>query len=978
VAAARAVVDRVLAALAARPRPASTYRLQLGEQQDFRAAAELVPYLADLGVTHLYLSPIFAAAPGSTHGYDVVDHNTVHPALGGEEGYAALVGACRAAGLEVMLDWVPNHMGIGRTNPWWQDVLENGPSSVFAPCFDIDWRPVKAELANKVLVPTLGDQFGAVLERGELRLERDGGSFHVAYYDHHFPVAPRSVPKILTLRLAELTQQLGAEDLDLAELLSTVTSLEKLPPRHIVEPENVVERAREKEVAKRRLAALFERNPALREHVDENVRIFNGTVGEPRSFDLLEQLLDGLAYRLAHWRVAGEEINYRRFFDINALAAIRMEDEEVFARSHRTLLAMLTDGRASALRIDHPDGLYLPSRYFDKLQEAYLRASVLREPDGQGLDASELDAEVQRAVAERRAGCPLVVVVEKILGAGERMPDAWCVGGTTGYEFLAAASGVHVMREHARAFSAIYARFTGERFDLSDLVTACKRLIMSTSMASEINMLSHRLNRLSEADRKTRDFTLNSLAEALTELIAGLPIYRTYVAGTRAEDVDPRDRRYIEDTIALAKRRAPSLNASIFDFLRDVCLLRIPDNMTEAQRRDVVEFVRKLQQVTGPVTAKAIEDTAFYRYNRLVALNEVGGEPEHFGTSVDELHALNRHRLERWPLSLNATSTHDTKRSEDVRLAIAALSEIPGEWMEKLRRFSRLNRAHKTIVDGEAAPDRNEELLFYQSLIGALPGTVDEAFVARMQAYMEKATREAKVHTTWTNPHAAYDEAVRKFVAAALTSRPFLDELVPFQRRLARAARIAALSLTAVKIASPGVPDVYQGCELTDLSLVDPDNRRPVDWARRRELAAELARATGEGGEARRRAAHDAATRGLDAGVAKLLLVREGLRLRREARELFLAGEYLPMPARGRDAGHVMAFARRHEGRTLVCVTPRLLLSKVADGWEGDVLLPDAPPSLRCVVSGATVASSGGALALADCFAAFPVALLVA
>jgi (1->4)-alpha-D-glucan 1-alpha-D-glucosylmutase len=978
VAAARELVDRVLAELAARPWPASTYRLQLGGGQGFREAAALAPYLADLGVTHLYLSPIFAAAPGSTHGYDVVDHNTLSAELGGEEGYAALLAACRAAGLEVMLDWVPNHMGIGRANAWWQDVLENGPSSLYAPCFDIDWRPVKVELANKVLVPTLGDQFGEVLERGELRLERDGGAFHVAYYDHHFPVAPRSVPKILNLRLAELRQALGPEDLDLAELLSIVTALEKLPPRHIVEPENVVERAREKEVAKRRLAALFERNAALREHIDENVRIYNGTVGEPRSFDALEQLLEGLAYRLADWRVAGEEINYRRFFDINALAAIRMEDEEVFARTHKTLLAMLTDGRAHALRIDHPDGLYQPTRYFEKLQQAYVRAFVLALPEAAGADPAEIDAAVRRAFDEKRAGCPLVVVVEKILGPGEIMPESWCVGGTTGYEFLAAAGGLHVAREAERAFNALYARFTGERVHFEEMVAPCKRLIMSTSMASEINMLSHRLNRLSEEDRKTRDFTLNSLAEALTHVIAELPIYRTYIEGATAADVEPRDRRYVEETIAAAMRRAPSMNASIFEFLRDILLLRLPETMTPRQRQAFVEFVRKVQQVTGPVTAKSVEDTAFYRYNRLLALNEVGGEPERFGTSVEDFHALNQHRLARWPVSLNSTSTHDTKRSEDVRLTIAALSEVPGEWIEKLRRFARLNRQHKTIVDGEAAPDRNEEMLFYQSLIGALPdGGVDDAFIARMQLYMEKATREAKVHTAWTNPHAAYDEAIRKFVDATLRARTFLDELAPFQRRLARAARVASLAVTACKIAAPGVPDVYQGCELTDLSLVDPDNRRPVDFARRRALLDELARQAGDP-EARRRAAREAATGGLDAGVAKLMLLRAGLRLRRDARALFLRGAYLPLEARGRDAAHVVAFARRHEGRLVVCVTPRLLLSK-AEGWEGEVLLPEAPPRLSCVVSGVEVtARDGGALALADCFAGFPVALLTA
>ncbi len=983
------IVERVLAGLHERPAaPSSTYRLQLTAQFGFRDAAALVPYLADLGITHVYLSPIATANPGSPHGYDVVDHNQLSPELGGDEGYAELHQACERAGLSILLDFVPNHMGIGRHNPWWQDVLENGPSSLHAPVFDIDWLPLKDELAYKVLVPVLGDQFGEVLERGELRLERDGGAFWIAYYDHRFPVAPRSVPRIVGHRLEELQARLPADDEGVMELLSIITSLEKLPTRRQVDPAPVAERAREKEVAKRRLQALFERSAAIRDHVDENVQIVNGTAGDPRSFDLLEGLLEQQAFRLAHWRVAGEEINYRRFFDINELAAIRMEDDQVFERTHRLLFDLLTTGRAAGVRVDHPDGLSLPTSYFRKLQEGYVLAAAARAAPE--VPREELAAAVRAAFEDGRAGAPLYVVVEKILGGDERVPAAWCVHGTTGYEFLNGVNGLFVNRERARAVTTVYWRFLDERPEFDEIVFETKRLIMSSSMASEINMLAHRLNRISERDRKTRDFTRSSLEEALIQYIACLPIYRTYIEGTGAGDVDVRDRRYVESTIAAAKRRTPSLNASLFDFLRDILLLRHPSASAESSRAEVVEFVRKVQQVTGPVTAKAVEDTAFYRYNRLLSLNEVGGEPERFGRTVDEFHRMCSERLESWPGSLNTTSTHDTKRSEDVRLRIDALSEVPAEWLERLRRIARLARRHKSDVDGHDCPDRNEELLLYQTLVGAWPDDLDPSlprehpswvsFTERIQGYVEKALREAKVHTTWTNPNTAWDQGVRAFVAAILGSREILAELLPFQRRIAAAARVASLAQTVIKIAAPGVPDVYQGTELFDLSLVDPDNRRPVDFDLRRQALAEIARRLAEGPDARRALAVEYASGpALVDGRAKLLLLRETLRFRRSAQELFLRGSYIPLHVEGPHARHVVAFARRLGGRAAICVAPRLLVGKKFGpaGLEGHVHVPrDLSRPLEHVVTGERVRAAQGLLALSDVLNAFPVALL--
>ena len=926
-------------------RPVSTYRLQLTPTFGFRQAALVVPYLHELGITDVYLSPPFSAAPGSTHGYDVVDHNTLREELGGAGGFDELCAAIARHGMGQLLDFVPNHMGVGPFNPWWMDVLENGPSSVYAPYFDIDWFPVKQELATKVLVPVLGDQFGEVLERGELTLMREAGTFLLAYWEHRFPIATRQVPRLLAHRIDELERRLGTDDIQLQELQSIITALDKLAPRHEVDASNVAERAREKEVAKRRLAALFEASPTIRDFVDENVRLFNGTPGDPRSFDRLDTLLDHQAFRLAHWRVAGEEINYRRFFDINTLAAIRVEDPRVFEGSHRLVFQLVDEGKVTGLRIDHPDGLYAPSAYFERLQQ-------------------------------ERPG--LYVVVEKVLEEHERMPSSWKVDGSTGYDFLVSANNLFVDTRNAHAFDELYARFTGTRIDWNALIYDKKRALMRSSMASEVAMLAHRLNRLSEGDRRTRDFTMNALWQALVEYIARLPIYRTYVEGETPGAVEERDRQYIQTTITKAKRASRDLNRSIFDFLRSLLLLEKPTP-------ESVEFVRKLQQVSGPVTAKAIEDTAFYVYSRLVALNEVGGDPQVFGAPPSAFHALNQTRLVDWPGSLNATTTHDTKRAEDHRLRVCALSEIPSEWEMHIHRWAQLNQPHRTIVDGVPAPSADEELLFYQTLVGVFPdeGRIDDALLERVHAYLEKALKEGKTHSSWTNPDEPYEAAVKAFATGSLRSRAFLEDFAPFARRVATAARLSSLAQVALKVASPGVPDIYQGCELEDLSLVDPDNRRPVDFALRARLLAQLGERLAAGPAERRALAHElSAPASLADGRAKLLLLRESLRLRREEAALFLRGSYEPLVIEGRHAAHVVAFARRYENRSIVCVVPRLCLQLLDEGggsairWDGQLSLPAGLSPSTNLVSGERVQPQRDALSLADCFQGFPVALL--
>ena len=732
----------------------------------------------------------------------------------------------------------------------------------------------------------------------------------------------------------------------------------------------------------------------MRQFVDANIAAFNGRVGEPRSFDLLQRLLDAQAYRLAFWRVAGEEINYRRFFDVNGLAAIRMEDPRVFAEAHRLVLTLIGEGLATGLRIDHPDGLYAPAAYFRRLQAAHLleRARLAATRRGRPVDAETEPVLLARILDALEAGRlpprPLYVVVEKIILASERLPEGWDVDGATGYEFLAPVNGLFVDQAVERTFDGIWARACdGEREDFREVVAEKKRIVMSSSMASEVNMLAHRLNRISETNRRTRDFTLNELTRALVEFVSLFPVYRTYVS--RPGDVDERDRSVVEQTIARARRRSPMVDPSIYGFLRDVLLQRHPEGLTDAEKDEWLEFTLKLQQVTGPVMAKAVEDTAFYTYGRLVSLNEVGGSPRRFGTPPAEVHALFAERRERSPGSLSATSTHDTKRSEDVRVRIDALTELPGEWRSAVVRWGRMNAPFLGGEDGRPAPDRRDELFLYQTLVGAFPdeglapGTAAHGtFVARMQAYMEKALREAKVHTSWTNPGEEYEAGVRRFVDEILSSPAFLAELAALAGRVARAGRISSLAQVALKCAAPGVADVYQGCELWDLSLVDPDNRRPVDFELRARslegIDAELAREPGaRAALARALSSPD----GLVSGRAKLLLLRVALHLRRAEPDLFREGEYWPLDADGPLASRVFAFARVVPGRALVCAVPRLVLAPLEAGggairWEGALpLVAGLPHRWRDAVTGAV--REGGALPLAELFQDFPVALLV-
>jgi (1->4)-alpha-D-glucan 1-alpha-D-glucosylmutase len=943
--AADGVVDAVADRLLQRRLPEATYRLQFHRGFTFREARDLVPYLARLGVSDCYSSPYAKARPGSMHGYDIVDHNCLNPEVGTADELAEFVSDLHFHGINQILDVVPNHMGVASDeNAWWLDVLENGPGSPYAAYFDIEWMPLKPDLANKVLLPILGDQYGKVLEDQQLVLNCEEGAFFVRYHDRRFPIATRSSVLVLRHRLEELERRLQGDATSLQEYQSILFSIGHLPSRNEISSEKVNEGRREKDVIRRRLAELCRNAPILRDFIAENVCIFNGKRGDASSFDLLDLLLLDQAYRLAYWRVAADEINFRRFFDINELAAICMERPEVFQATHGMILKLIAAGQIDGLRIDHPDGLYDPVAYLRRLQESrFLQlcrevAGTGRDPEGDNDRAAwqTLEAELRdrfQALAHNDPRSPLVkplyLVVEKILEPGERLPDEWPVNGTTGYDFLNSLNGLFVDRAQARSFDRIYSRFIQQHLDFQQLVYACKKLVMQASMSSEVSVLGHQLDRISERNRWSRDFTLNSLTEAITEIIACFPVYRTYVNG---KGVQERDRRFVELAVARARRRNPATSSSIFDFVRDILLLRFPGNADDTARNAQRRFVGKFQQVTGPVMAKAVEDSAFYIYNRLISLNEVGGDPERFGTTPASFHQQNLERQAYWPEALLATATHDTKRGEDVRARINVLSEMPEEWRTRLSCWSRANKRFKRDVDGALAPSRNDEYFLYQTLLGTWPfepirQAVRQAYLERIQAYMLKAIREAKVNTSWISPNEPYEHATREFVARILADsrrQMFLADFEPFARQISDLGIWNSLSQVVLKLTSPGVPDIYQGTELFDFSLVDPDNRRPVDFAHRRELLLELEQAIEAGGEGIERVAHEVLEHRTD-GRIKLYLILRLLNFRREHPGLFTSGEYLPLDAVGSRQENVCAFLREFADTTVLVVVPRLV-----------------------------------------------------
>jgi len=866
----------------------ATYRLQFHRQFTFRDATDLVPYLAALGISHIYASPIMEARPGSTHGYDIIDHNRLNPEIGTEWEFRALVDALHAHGMGLILDFVPNHMGIGSDNAWWLDVLEWGQDSPFAAYFDINWDPVRSDLEGRVLLPVLGDHYGVILEKGEiaLRFDYQQGSFSAWYFEHRFPISPRSYVTILEAGgepLAGLSREFAALDEAGANTArERATELKQW----------LVERAYE---------------PAFAGAIEQALAGFAGESGNPPSFEPLHRLLEMQAYRIAYWRVAAEEINYRRFFNINDLAGLRMELPELFAKTHRLVFGLIERGDVQGLRIDHIDGLFDPKAYCEQLQQ--------------------------------HSAAPLYVLVEKILARYEVLPP-WPVAGSTGYDFANQLLSLFVDAAGEAQMTRLYRRFANGNGNFDDVLYDCKKRITQVNLASEVNVLAHEFHRLSMRDWRTRDFTLSGMLSALDEVIAAFPVYRTYLS---REGASADDNRYIEWAIAQAKKRWHVQDLSIFDFLHSVLTGQWRPQF-QADADEVLRVAMHFQQVTGPVMAKAAEDTAFYRFFRLLALNEVGGDPRRFGISVAAFHHVTQERARSWPHAMVTTATHDTKRGEDGRVRLAVLSEMPREWGRRVTQWFRLNRSRRSEVDGEIVPDRNVEYLFYQSLLGAWPPNLvpDDAegiktLGGRLETYMIKAVREGKQQSSWSNPNAEYEAALQRFVQTVLDAtrtNPFLAEFHAFVESLARLAAISSLSQLVLKLTVPGVPDIYQGGELWDFSLVDPDNRRSVDWNTRRALLEALPGA----GQA------DLAEHWQD-GREKMFVTRKLLELRRLQPELFAEGEYQPLDVEGVASANLCAFARTRSEQAIVIAVPRLVYQLCQGGqlarWgETEISLP--------------------------------------
>jgi (1->4)-alpha-D-glucan 1-alpha-D-glucosylmutase len=954
--------------------PSAVYRLQLNAAMRFDDARVVVPYLHELGVSDLYSSPVLQARRGSNHGYDITDPTKVNPELGSEEEFENLCRQLLAHNMGVLLDIVPNHLAASSENPWWMDLLEDGPASIYAPYFDVDWHPPSRSLDNRLLLPILGEPYAEVLEKRQLTLEFDHGAFYIRYFDTRLPMAPRPYRFILEHRLDRLREKLGLESPEMQELEGIRSELDRLPGRSVLLAEKAAERRLQLAAVKERLARLYAASPDVREFIDQNVRIFNGRRGVPESFTHLDRLLSMQSYVLAYWRNTNQGINYRRFFTIMDLVGVRVEDPVTFDATHSVILRLASRGLITGLRIDHIDGLRDPEGYVRRLQTRLGENS-----NGNGsTSATSAKAPAFKA--------PFYIVIEKILGADEPLPDDWPIFGTTGYDFLNQLNGLFVDISSAEELDRIYHSFSDLDVPYKDLPYRKKKQVMENLLAVEMYSLGRQLALLAEQDRYARELPRSCLTSALIETTACFPIYRTYIRGTQPAKLE---RDYIARAIDEAERRNPRIERECFEFLRQVLLLQFGPLVLPEQREARLNFVMRWQQFTGPIMAKGFEDSLLYVYNRLVSLNEVGGEPNASGCTVAEFHRFGLERQKRWPHTLNATTTHDTKRAEDVRARINVLSELPQEWEQRLHRWHDLNRVHLSPVAGRPVPTANEEILLYQTLLGAWPldDSALPAFAPRLENYMIKAIREAMVHTKWTVPNVAHEEAMKRFIRAILqplAENQFLQDFLEFFPKIAFFGALNGLAQTLIKVTFPGLPDVYQGSELWDFRLVDPDNRGPVDFNHRIELLEQL----------RDSRAHDASRlsdlldRWCD-GRIKLYVLSRALCFRKSHRELFAEGSYQGLKVTGPLANHVCAFARRHQDSWAIAVVPRLASSLTSAGtfpigevWRDTTLqLPrGAPGDWRNIFAGDAVTRRAGrpagTLPLREILQHFPLGLL--
>ena len=986
----RECVDRVLHTDARVP--VSTYRVQMHKDFSFAHAQAIVGYLKQLGIGDFYSSPIFEARPGSMHGYDVARHDRLNPELGGNEGFASFSAELQRQGLGLLLDIVPNHMGVGNDSIWWQDVLENGHASRYSEYFDIDWKPLKGALRNKLLLPILGNQYGTELESKHIQVSIEDGRPLVRYYDHTMPIAPRTVHLIF-----DQDDVAGSLPQSFRELL---VQIDHLPPHETTD----------EELREQRRAELAELLPRLRDalrsaemqpSIQRALEAINGSEGDPHSFDRLHVLLDAQPYRLASWRTSAEEINYRRFFDVNDLVGLRMENPEVFAETHCLIRSLLAAQQVTGLRIDHCDGMFNPRQYLIRLQLLYLASQCAGETPQQetaanGVERSVLDS--VRGYDWSKSQGPLYTVVEKILEPREYLPPEWPVRGTSGYDFVYLANGIFIQSANEKRFNVLYNQVLGHPADPDEIIYRSKLQVMQTALASEVYALTNLLSKIAAANRRARDFTDNILETVLRHTIAAFPVYRTYI-DDRGE-YGERDVAFLRFAIARAKRLNPDIDASGFDFLRETLLLQ---NSSPAARQkpdpQILYFALKFQQLTGPVMAKGVEDTAFYVYTRFLSSNEVGGSAKSFGISLETLHQSNQERLKHSPDTMLTTSTHDTKRSEDVRNRLNVLSELPQLWAAGVRRWQRMNSKFKQkMEDGRIAPDNNEEYLLYQTILGAWPWQMEsqqdrEDYLERIKQYASKALSEAKVNLSWINPDPEYMKAVHAFITAILMpgprgkESPFVESLKSLLPQLQLFGVVNSLAQVVLKIAVPGIPDFYQGNELWELSLVDPDNRRPVDYNLRAGYMDALHELAGREGPA-------AVCRDVLANVAdgrvKLWTTHRALELRQREHAIFRHGEYTALEVAGEHQENVIAFLRRDpsSGRSVLAVLPRFACSlmrgklemPLGSAWGNDQLRIPVSTGTRYsnVFTGESVTvPEQQNLPLSTLFATYPVALLV-
>ncbi|NJK47237.1 malto-oligosyltrehalose synthase [Candidatus Gracilibacteria bacterium] len=944
--------------------PTATYRLQFHKKFPFERAIEIIDYLSDLGISDLYASPIFKARSGSTHGYDVVDPTQINPELGTLEQFERLISKLQQKEIGWLQDIVPNHMAYDSQNAFLMDILENGRESIYSDFFDIDWERVEEVFQGKILAPLLGNLYGECLENGEIQLAYDKSGLSVNYFSLRLPVRIESYAKFITHNLGQLTRSLGRQNPDFIKLLGILYLIKSIP----LETKGR-ERSDQITFVKSLIWELCQQNERIQEFFAQNLKVFNGESGNPDSFNLLDSLLSDQFYRLCFWKVGAEEINYRRFFTVNELISVNVEELKVFNKTHALIEQFVSEGKFTGLRIDHIDGLYHPTQYLERLQE--------------------------------KMG-DVYILVEKILEFKEDLPSQWQIQGTSGYDFLNYVNGLFCKTNNEKNLQEIYHRFTSKNLNYEELVAEKKHLIVEKNLAGDLDRLSQNLKQIATQTRKGSDFTIVGLKQALAEVLAQFPVYRTYID---SHEVSECDCNYINRAIAKSKQQLPRLIKEL-DFIQTLLLREDETYLTDAQKDERLHWVMKFQQLTGPLMAKGVEDTLLYIYNRLLSLNEVGGNPSIFGITPDEFHAYNLRRCDprwrwrspserrspsfgrsasegnRWLHSMNATATHDTKRGEDMRSRINILSEMPGTWEQQVWTWNAINRQHKLSREDRLIPDKNDEYFFYQTLIGAFPFNDEELseFRDRIKDYVIKAVREAKVHTAWLRPDSTYEEGYLTFVDRVLSSNEFLEAFRPFQKKVAQYSIYNSLSQVLLKYASPGVPDLYQGCELWDFSLVDPDNRRPVDYEKRRAFLQALQLKANS--DLLKLIESLLATQ--EDGKIKLFLTYQLLKARKEDQKLFEQGDYQPLTVTGKFAENIIAFARRYEDKIAIAVAPRFLTRLIEPGkpplgeevWQDTRL--EFPPEMsfawKNTISQMHIKTN---LSIGNLFQHFPVALLV-